>query len=158
MIPIKKIITLTGHKHTKKDIVAEKLAKNSDVAFIKPYTDKEKKSYILDEYVGGYHHMSKEELDYMIRNEEVLCKTKIGDARYVFFKSQLTAPYNVLIVDDYAVVEIKDNWKGSIYTIRLVSDNEEESDRVGEYLYKHEFDLIFDYYKDDFDELEAKIV
>ena len=64
----------------------------------------------------------------------------------------------MVIVDDYGVVDIRDKWKGKLYTIRLVSDNEERSDRVGEYLYKHEFDLVFDVDHDDFNELEARIV
>ena len=155
---MKKIITITGHKHTKKTMVAEDLAKNSDVEFIKQYTDRPKPNYILDEEMGGYHFVSKEELDYMLKNEKLLQSTTINGHRYCLFESQLTAPYNVVIVDDYGVVDIKTNWTGKMLTIRLVSDNEEQSDRVGEFLYKHEFDLVFDVDNDDFDELEALII
>ena len=97
----------------------------------------------------------------MIQTEKVISITTIehkGELhRYVFFESQLTAPYNVLIVDDYALVDFRSNWKGKLFTIRVKSKNQIESDRVGEYFYEHEFDEVFNYGIDDFDELEAKI-
>lgn len=160
----KTVVTLTGHKHSGKDYVAERLAMNSAVKYIKPYTDKGnrhlRENEIPEEY-GGYHFVTKEELDLMIQTEKVISITTIehkGELhRYVFFESQLTAPYNVLIVDDYALVDFRSNWKGKLFTIRVKSKNQIESDRVGEYFYEHEFDEVFNYGIDDFDELEAKI-
>ena len=155
---MKKIITITGHKHTKKNDLARKLAKNSEVIWVQPYTDRPIPKSEIPEKYGEYHFTTKEELDYLIKNNDVLSVTTINNHRYVFFNFQITANYNVLIVDDYGVVDIKTRWKGKIYTIRVVSDNEEQSDRVGEFLYKHEFDTVFDVDKDDYDELEALIV
>ncbi len=151
-----KIVTLTGHKHTKKDYIAKKLAENSDVTYIQPYTDKPLVGGISREEAGGHHFISKEEMDYLLKREELLAMTKIVNTRYCFFKFQLQSAYNVLIADDYAVVDIKNKYD-NVFTVRVVSDNEEESDRVGEYLYKHEFDYVFDVDKDDFNELEALI-
>ena len=154
---MKKIVTITGHKHTKKDTIAKKLASNSDVEYVTPYTDKEIPKWIDSEKVDEHHHVTAEELDEMIENEKVLSITKINDTRYVFFEFQFMYPYSVVIADDYAVVDIKKNWDGKIFTIRTVSRNEEQSERVGEYLFKHEFDAVFDYEYDDYDELEILI-
>ena len=112
--------------------------------------------YFQDE-IFGHNFVSKEELDYMLKNEKLLCMTTINDNRYCFFESQLETDFTVLIADDYCVLDIKKNFDGKVFTVRLVSDNEEQSDRVGEYLYKHEFDVVFDVDRDDYDELENKI-
>lgn len=154
----KKIVTLTGHKFTKKTIVASRLANNSDVEYIKPYTDREIPKWMVEYEIEDLHFVLPSVLDKMIEEEDVLTMKTINGNRYVIFKFQMVAPYNVVIVDDYGVLDIESEWDGEVYTIRLVSDNEKQSDRVGEYLFKHEFDLVFDYNKDDFDELESKIV
>lgn len=154
----KKIVTLTGHKFTKKTIVASKLASNSDVVYVQPYTDRELPKWAVDGEELGFHFVLPSVLDKMIEEEDVLTMKTVNENRYVFFKFQFIAPYNVVIVDDYGVLDIKNEWDDLIYTIRLVSDKEKQSDRVGEYLFKHEFDLIFDYDKDDFDEMESKII
>lgn len=93
----------------------------------------------------------------MIQNEELLSLTRVNSNRYAFFKNQLTASYNVLILDDYALVDVKDKWDGKIYTIKLKSKNQIESDRIGEYYYDHEFDEVFNTDDDDYDELESRI-
>ena len=49
-----KIVTITGHKNTNKDFIAEKLAENSDVEFIQPYVDAELPKGVEPEEFGKY--------------------------------------------------------------------------------------------------------
>ena len=151
-----KVITLTGYKNCGKYNLAMDLAKNSDIEFIKPYTDREIPLDELPEKFGDFHYVSKDTLDMMIEDDEVLSSTLINGDRYVFFKFQLVAPYNVLIADDYAVVDIRSNWSNT-YSIKVYGKNQRDSDRVGVYLYDHEFDEIFHYGSDDYDALEWRI-
>ena len=152
---MKKIITLTGHKHCGKYLVACKLADNSDVAFIKPYTDKETSPSDGEDF--DFHYVSKDTLDDLIERETVLSSTTINGNRYVFFECQLEKPYNVLIADDYAVVDIQDKFKQNVYSIKVWNEMQVESERVGKYLYNHEFDEVFHYGVDDIDELIWRI-
>lgn len=155
---MKTIVTVTGHKHTHKNTIAMRLAGNSDVEWVRPYTARELPKDIEPSALEGeYNVVLPSVLDDMMEKEKVLSVTTIGDNKYVFFEFQFRKNFSVVIVDDYAVVDIKQNWDGKVFTIRAVSDNEEQSDRVGEYLYKHEFDVVFDYTKDDFYELEHRI-
>ena len=153
---MKKIVTLTGHKHTKKDIIAQRLAKNSDVKFVRPFTERGVKNCSDDDLVD-YNVVLPSALDEMIDSEDVLTITKRGKYRYVFFKFQLTSTYNVLIVDDYQLKDIKDVWDDEIYTVKLTSKKEVESDYVGEYYFNDEFDEVFDVDVGDIDELEWRI-
>ena len=155
-ITLNKIITLTGHKNCGKELIARRLAYNSDIQYVRPYTDK-KVTIRADEYdLGDLNYVSKKKLDEMIEEEEVLSITTINGTRYVFFKSQLTEAYNVLIADDYAVMDIKGKWK-NIYTVKVYGHMQSDSDRVGEYLYDHEFDEVFNYDEDDLEMLEVRI-
>lgn len=158
---MKKIVTITGHKNTKKDFIAEKLAMNDDIEFVHPYTARELPQGIEPADMGEYHIVLPTVLDKMIEEENVLSITEINGHKYVYFEFQFKEPISVVIADDYAVIDIKKNWThfngGDVFTIRAVSDNEEQSDRVGEYLYKHEFDVVFDWNKDDFDVLNDLI-
>lgn len=146
-----KIITLTGEINSGKYNVALDLAKNSNVSFIHPFTDNES---AFEEY----HIVSKDALDIMIEEEEVLTETIVKGYRYVFFKSQLVTGYNVLIVDDYSLVNLREHWKGKLYSIKVISEHQRESTRIGVYLYNHEFNEVYNYGKDDFDELEWRIM
>ncbi len=150
-----KIVSLTG-TGSGVTYTAEKLAENSDVAYLKPYTDKETLSSA--ESIVGYHQVSKEELDLMIQTEDVLCITKVNNHRWVYFKFQLEEAYNILITDDYSVVDLWDRWDGELYNIKVVTPENLKSNRIDVYLYDHEFDEVFDYKTDDFDELGARIV
>ena len=150
-----KIVSLTG-MGSGVTYTAERLARNSDVAYVKPYTDKEKLSSA--EWNWGYHQVSKSELDELMETYPVLCCNRINGHRWVYFKFQLEEAYNVLIVDDYALVELQHNWDKDLYSIKVVTDENEKSNRVGVYLYDHEFDEVFDYRTDDMDELEARII
>lgn len=149
-----KIITLTGGKNTKKEVLAYRLAKNSDVSYIKPYTDREVSDDVDESELNGYNYVSKDTLDTMIEEDEVLCSRIINGNRYVFFKSQLIHDYNVMIVDDYALVDLQSNWKEDLYSIKVKSNNEKASNRIDTYLYDHEFDKVYNIDTDDFDALE----
>ena len=72
-----KIITLTGAKNTNKELLAYKLSQNSDVGYIKPYTDRESPEDAEECDVNNYNYVSKDRLDEMIEEDEVLCKTLI---------------------------------------------------------------------------------
>jgi hypothetical protein len=154
----KKIVTLTGHKNTNKEFIAEKLAMNSDVEFVKPYTARDLPQGIEPSLAGvDFNIVLPTVLEDMMRDEKVLSITEINGHKYVFFEFQFRKPYSVIIADDYAVIHIKENWDGKLFTVRTVSDNEEKSERVDEFLYKHEFDYVFDLDKDDYEELEALV-
>lgn len=140
----RKIITVTGHKHSGKLIVVDDLTKYDKVNYIKPYTDRELPPNSEPIHSEQYHHVLPTVMEDLLRDEKVLSKTVINGHNYVFFEFQLKEGYNVMIADDYAVMDIKDHF-GDVTTIRVISENEEESDRVGEYLYAHEFDYLIDY-------------
>lgn len=155
---MKKIVTLTGHKHTKKDYVAEKLAENSEVEFIKPYVDMELPKHIEPfEMEERFHIVLPAVMDDMLRDEKVLCKTEINGKRYVIFEFQMVKDYNVVIVDDYGLLQIRDNWDGEMFTIFVTSKNQKPSERVCEFLTPSEFDVRFSSDFDDFDELESML-
>lgn len=149
-----RIISLTGVGN-RTYWVAFKLGNNSDVAFIQPYTDKVKLNSA--EIEAGYHQVTKDTLDLLIESEEVLSSTMINGNRYVFFKFQLSEAYNVMIVDDYALVDLQSNYDGELYTVKVVTDENLKSQRIGVYLYDHEFDEVFDPKNDDYDEFEWRI-
>lgn len=151
-----KIITITGHKNTGKVYLARKLATNSGVDYIIPFTDKEFKGDKPQEYYD-LQFVDPVELDDMIKKNDVLISTVIDDDRYVVFKSQLTNNYNVLIVDDWQLTDLMSNWDGELYTIKVKSKNQKKSDRVDVYLFDHEFDEVFDMDYDDYYLLEARI-
>ena len=151
-----KIITLTGNKYCGKLTLAYKLSRNSEVEFVKPYTDKPFEYGVDPEKYGDYHIVSEDTLDTMIEEEEVLCSTKINGSRYVIFMSQIQSPYSVIIADDCQLMDIKEKWS-NLYTIKVHGRNEKPSRRVGVYFYDKEFDEVFNYNEDDFDLLEARI-
>ena len=148
---MKNIITITGAKHTGKMVLASKLSENSDCIWVKPYTDNQRA------YPDCYHPLIKEDLDKMIEDEKPVFTTIIRGFRYVVFPSQLNAEYNILIVDDYALIDVKEAWNEHIITIKVHSDREEPSLRSGVYLFDHEFDEVYNVDTDDFDELVWRI-
>lgn len=154
---MKKIVTLTGHKDTRKDWIAGKLAENSDVNFVRPYVGMELPMGVEPSHWDEYHIVLPSILQDMIRSEKVLYRIIVDKKEYVFFEFQMTAPYNVVIVDDYGVIAIKDNWDGEVYTVFVKSKDQKPSKRVGEYLTPSEFDEIFDSDTGDIDELGARM-
>lgn len=148
---MKKIITITGAKQTGKMELASKLSGNSDCVWVKPYTNSP------NAYPDCYNVVNKETLSAMIDEEKPIFTTLIKGYRYVVFPSQLLAEYNVLIVDDYALIDVKDAWKNIIVTIKVHSEKEQKSERSGVYLYDHEFDIVFNTDTGNVYELEAEI-
>ena len=155
---MKKIVAIVGHKHTKKDWIASKLAENSDVQNIRPYVGLELPKGVEPDEFGDYHIVLPQVHYDMLNTEDVLYNVEINSRNYTYFRFQMTAPYNVLITDDYGVMALKDNWDGELYTIYVTSKNQKPSKRVGEYLTPSEFDEVFDVDTGDIDELEARIV
>jgi len=157
---LKKIVTLTGHKNCKKDIVASRLSENSDVEWIKPYVGINlPKGVEPIEMADRFHIVLPQVLEDMIRQEKVLYKILINGKWYVFFEFQLTHDYNVMILDDLGVITLwdKDVWAGETYNIFVTSKQETPSERVGEYLNKTDFDEVFDADVGDIHELEVRI-
>ena len=152
-----KIITITGHKNCRKEFLVADLSKEDGVQYVKPYTNREVLPYLDETYKDMWNCIPTDELSDKAMFEKVLAKTEINGHLYMFFDSQMTAPVNIVFADDYAVASIKENWD-NVVTVRVVADDEIQSDRVGEYLYQHEFDYVFDYDKDNYQELKEKLL
>ena len=150
-----KIVALIG-VGTGVTFTADKLAENSDVAYLKPYTDKLELSSAEKNWM--YHQVSSEEMDELLECYPILSSTLIDGNRWVYFKFQLKEAYNVLVLDDYAFADLRSNWDGELYSVKVVTPENLRSNRIGVYMYDHEFDEVFDYKTDDFDELGARIV
>lgn len=156
---MKKIIAINGAKNSKKDYVAIKLLRyikhyiSEDVEYIKPYT--EKKELSIAEFFGMYHRVSSEDMDIMLETGDVLTVRSINGNRWAYFKSQINANYSILILDDCGVCDLLDNKKlYDLITVRVKSENEDNSDRSGKCLYDHEFDIVFDSDNDDIEDLK----
>lgn len=149
-----KIISLTGHKNTKKHMIAEDLSKNESVEYVTPYCDRELPFDVTSEMLGNEHYILPSRMDEMIENEKVISLVFINDHRYVFFGFQFKNPISVVIADDYQVLHFKDQWEGELFCVKCTSKYEEDSHRVGECLSDDEFNLVFDVENDDINQLE----
>ena len=152
-----KVVSITGHKNTKKVWLAEKLAENSDVEYVTPYVGVKLPQKMTPEEFGHYHVVLPTVLEDMERDEEVLYSVRLNGRKYVYFKFQMTADYNVVILDDYGVLSFRERWDGDLYSIFVIGKTFEPSKRVEEFLTRHEFDEIFNVETDDINELEARI-
>lgn len=150
---MKKIITLSGHKYCGKVSVAIELAKNSDMEFIHPVTDKP--SQQTDYYGDEYTHISKERMNELVNSGKLLSMTVVDKYRYCFFDFQLKSEYTLMIVDDDALSQIIENFDGKVFAIRVYSDNEVKTDRVGSN--DDIYDELFHFKVDDLSELEWRI-
>lgn len=150
-----KIIAISGGIDTCKDKLAYRLAENSDVVYIKPYTDREVpinlEVYEQDDLI----HLSSEKLSRKMEREIPLTMETVNGNRYVFFKNQCTADFCVMILDDAGIFNLKKNWSGEIITVRVHSKNERSSSRV--LMKDSEYDFVFDWDKDDYHDLETAI-
>ena len=155
---LKKIITISGHKNTYKTTIANELAKNTKIEYVRPYTDWEiPVDKIPEKSIGDFHFVLPSTLDKMIEEEEVLSLREIKGHRYVFFKFQMTGDYNVLIVDDFQIVDLSLKWDGDMYKVFAESPIQKKSDRVGK-LPRDRFDCTFDFTADSINELEQRIL
>lgn len=148
-----RLVIVSGGKYTKKDVVASRLAKNSDCIWIKPYTDKPNGyvEYEEDDYI----HLNEKKLSAKMGREVPLVSIEINGHRYVFFENQLVAGFCVLIGDDSVVSYFKNNWEGELVTIKCHSKNEKYSQR--NILGDDEFDIVFDTDTGDYEELEELV-
>jgi len=150
-----KIIALYGAKHSKKDVVAFKLSQYSDCVWVKPYTDWEDPVNLEDYEQDDLVHMNERKLSAKMEREVPFCMTEVNGHRYVFFENQFNAGYCVMIVDDRALMYLKNNWDGDLVTVICHSKNEEYSDRS--LLSDEEFDIVFDADSGDYGELEELV-
>ena len=149
-----KLIVISGAKHSKKSLVAFRLAQNSDCIWIKPYSDMDVPANgepVEDRFI----HLNSKQLDDKMEREVPLASVEVNGNRYVFFENQLKAEYVVMVGDDRIVAYLKGNYGGDLVTVRCHSRVEEYSDR--DILSDREFDIVFDYDSDDFDTLVAEI-
>lgn len=146
----KNIVSITGHPKSGHIELAYKLSNNTDVGLVYPFTDN------LADIYQEYHQVEKDTLDELINTREVLSITTINGYRYVFFKEQLVSDYNVLILDDYALADLKTKYK-RLYSIKCWRHGQGDNDRVGVYLYNHEFSKVFEYDSEDVEDLEWEI-
>ena len=131
---MKKIITVTGKKGSNKYEIAMNFSKNENVSFISPVTDDKRVNRI------DFHYMSRDKLSDKINDEPPLQTTVIRGWRYCHFASQLDNDFNVLIVDDFAVQEVKENWAGKIVTVYV--EGGVATERTGMALSSEWFDYI----------------
>ena len=146
----KNIIAIVGHPYSGHITLAYKLSNNSAVSIVYPYTDCPKTIY------EEYNQVTPDVLDDMLESKTILSNTVIDGYRFVFFKEQLKDAYNVLILDDYALADMRGKYD-RIYSIKCWSKCQGDSDRVGVYLFNHEFDEVYEYDNDDIDELICRI-
>lgn len=150
-----RLITISGSKFTPKNLVAMKLARNSDCIWVHPYTDSKVpvniESYEYDEYI----HLNEAKLTRKMEREVPLVLTEVNGNRYVFFMNQMRAGYCVIIADDRIVSYLKNNWDGELCTVKLHCKDEQYSERS--LLSDDEFDIIFNTDTGDYDELEELV-
>lgn len=148
-----KIIAISGAKNSKKDLLAMRLAKNSDCIWIHPYTDR---TVPVNETDDEYIHLNASQLDAKMQHEIPLVETIVNSHRYVFFETQFRADYCVLLADDRVIMYLKNNWDGDLITVKCESKNSRYSERS--LLDDSEFEYIFNWDTDDYDDLEDAIV
>ena len=146
----KNIIAIIGKPKSGHIKLAYMLSLNSAVDYLYPWTDNPSDIYL------EYHQVSKGTLDILIEEHDVLTVTMIDGYRFVYFKDQLKADYNILILDDYTLAELRSTYE-RLYSIKVWSKGQEDSERVGVYLYNHEFSEVFEYGVDEVEDLEWRI-
>lgn len=150
-----KIIAIHGAKNSKKDLLAFKLANNSDCVWVKPYTDMQNPPNLEDYEQDDLIHLNEKKLSAKMEREIPLCVTEVNGHRYVFFENQFTSGYCVIIGDDRVIQYLKNDWKGDLVTVKCHSKTEEYSER--NLLDDDDFDIVFNYDVDDYDYFEAMI-
>ena len=149
-----KLIVISGGKNSKKGLLAHRLADNSDCIWIKPYSDRTV-PVNSDPVEDSFIRLNKRQLESKVSREVVLAETVVNGNRYVFFENQLNADYVVLIGDDRIVMYLKSNYEGQLITVRCHSESEQYSER--NILPDKDFDIVYDYDKDDFDSFVVEV-
>ena len=148
------MILISGARDSKKDLLAHRLANNSDCIWIKPYSDKAVP--VNADPDDRFIRLNSVQLNDKMMREVPLAETVIAGNRYVFFENQLRGDYCVLIGDDRIVFNLKNNYEGDMVSIKCHSNSEKPSSRF--LLEDSDFDFVFNYDTDDYDTLEAMII
>ena len=138
-----KIITISGHKNSEKVKLAEKWDRNENVSLINPVTTKERDDFI---------HLTPYELESKIEEERPLLSTIIDAETYCYFPSQLKNDWNIFILDDLCLKDLKDNFDGKIVTVWVKDPKAEKSMRTGLIYRESDYDYVFNVGMDDPDE------
>lgn len=150
------LIAISGAKNSKKNLLAMKLAGNSDCKWVRPYTNKQvpvnQKDWEMDEYI----HLNDKQLEHKKSRDKVLLTIDINGSEYVYFEYQMNSEYVVIVGDDRVISYFKDNWDGKLITVKCHSNSEKYSER--NLLNDSEFDIVYNYDTGDYDDFEAKIV
>ena len=144
------IITLTGLKNSGKIRLAETWDRNENVSYIKPFTDNPKKRF------DAYPFLPTKKLFEKMDEEMVLATSTVNDFTYVYFKSQLINNFNVLVVDDYTLKELKEVVP-NVTSVWVDDPNGEDSERVGVIYRKSDYNYIFNYGLDEPDEFIEQV-
>lgn len=149
-----KLILISGAKNSKKDLLAHRLANNSDCIWIKPYSDRSVP--VNADPDDRFIKLNDIQLEDKMMKEIPLTETVVSGNRYVFFENQLKGDYCVIVGDDRIVFNLLNNYSGDIVTIKCHSNSEKPSSRF--LMPDEEFDFVFNYDTDDYDTLEAMII
>ena len=103
-----KIITISGHRNSAKVKLAENWDKNANVTLVNPVTtNMEREDFI---------RLKPSTMKMKIEEEKPLVETCIGDDWYYYFESQLCNDWNIFILDDLCLHDLKEN-----FTHRFIS-------------------------------------
>ena len=141
-----KIIALNGDKYSKKDIVALKLAKNSSVEYVRPYSTKND---------VDFNFATEDAMLKMFDEKTPLLFFHLNGEIFAYFKEQFVADYCVVIVDDFSLISLKNAWDGDFMSVKIVNEKSEKSERYG--VYDLDYDIVFDVDVDDIHMLEAQL-
>ena len=147
---MKQIIALSGLKQSGKVKLCELWDQNANVSYIKPFTDNPKRRF------DGYSFLPTKDLHKKMDEESILCSSMVKDFDYIYFQSQLINDYNLLIVDDYALKELKEIYP-KIITVWVENPKAEDSGRVGVIYRKSDYDYIYNYGLDEPEEFLEQI-
>ena len=151
-----RIIALNCAKNGKADVVAMRLASNSDVVYVKPYTTKpvpiNNEVWDNDDYV----HLNDKQLADKMEKEIVAVSCEVGKYKYVYFQNQFSSGFVVLLLDDNCLKIMKEKYGDDLISVRVKSNSEQLSERSGN-LRDGFYDIVFDYDYEDIDDLEWRI-
>ena len=140
-----RIITLTGLKQSGKTRLAMKWGKNVNVSYLCPYTTNRKRP-------TEFFYLSRDKMEEKMKYDTLLCSSIINGETYAYFKSQLKNDFNIIIVDDYALSELVENYDGRVIKIWVDSSKAESSERSGHFHTRDYYDYTYDMELDDPDE------
>lgn len=139
-----KIITVSGHRNSAKVKLAENWDRNANVTLINPVTtNMEREDFI---------HLKPDVMEMKIEEEQPLVSTTLDGETYCYFESQLSNDWNIFILDDLCLHELKENFTGKIITVYVKDPNADKSARTGMLYGESDYDYVFNVGLDDPDE------